>query len=154
MTFFLRILLCYTLINLVFRVIGKKPMEYMTNYDMALVIIIGNVISETISVSSLTISTYTLIFFVFIILVINYIRSIEGLRKLIDGNSKIVIEKGEVNHRQLRKAKLTVEELMERLRTRGYSNPSQIEYAIVEVSGYINIIPRPVKEHSNLQEGA
>lgn len=66
----------------------------------------------------------------------------QGARKIICGIPSILIKDGVVLEDELLKQRFNLDDLMEDLRMAGYSNITDIEYAILENSGKLSIIPR------------
>jgi uncharacterized membrane protein YcaP (DUF421 family) len=66
-------------------------------------------------------------------------------REIVCGTPSILIQKGKIIDIKLRKQKYTINELLEQLRTSGYPNIEDVEYAILETSGEISVIPKPDK---------
>lgn len=62
-------------------------------------------------------------------------------RTLLCGNPSVVIRSGKVVEQELRRNRLTVDELLEDLRCKGYADPSQIYYAILETNGQLSVLP-------------
>jgi len=67
------------------------------------------------------------------------------LRKIICGKPSILIYRGRIQENIMKRERFTVNELQERLRTNGIFNIGDVEYAILETSGQISIIPKPNK---------
>ena len=66
-------------------------------------------------------------------------------RKIICGKPSILIYRGKINERELKKERFTINELQERLRGNNVSNIGDVEYAILETSGQITVIQKPNK---------
>jgi uncharacterized membrane protein YcaP (DUF421 family) len=154
MHFALKILISYCLLVIFFRLLGKKPMEYMTNYDMALVVVASNIVFYTIYSGNITQAVTTILALVVFVMVLDYIKKYKWISSIINGKSLILIDQGEIQDKSLKRIRMSREELMEKLKTKGYCNPCQIEYAILEQSGQINIIPKINPNHRDIVEGA
>jgi uncharacterized membrane protein YcaP (DUF421 family) len=66
-------------------------------------------------------------------------------REIVCGTPSILIQKGKIIDERLRKQNYTINELLVQLRTAGYPNIEDVEYAILETSGEISVIPKPEK---------
>ena len=60
----------------------------------------------------------------------------------------MLIYRGKINEEMLRKERFTINELQERLRDKDIMNFGDVEYAILETSGQINVIQKPNKRNS------
>lgn len=81
-----------------------------------------------------------------VISIIN-IKSIRG-REIICGRPSILIYRGKIDEKVLRKERFTVNELEERLRGNNIVNIGDIEYAILETSGQVTVIQKPEKRNT------
>lgn len=78
------------------------------------------------------------------------------IRTLIYGKPQIVIARGEILIDEMRKNRYNLTDLLSQMREQGYANIDDIEYAILEGSGKLSILPKPSKrpvtpEDLNLQ---
>jgi len=62
-----------------------------------------------------------------------------------DGSPSIVIRNGKIDIDELAKARYNINELLEQLRTKGYANIADVEFAILETSGNLSVIPKSQK---------
>ena len=66
-------------------------------------------------------------------------------RRIICGKPSILIYRGKIDLKNLKKEKYTINELQERLRERNVFNLGDVEYAILETTGQITVIQKPDK---------
>ena len=81
-----------------------------------------------------------------IISIIN-LKSIR-LRSIICGKPSILIYRGKIDERALKKEKFTINELQERLRENNVFSLGDVEFAILETSGQLTVIQKPSKRNS------
>ena len=62
-------------------------------------------------------------------------------RALLCGRPSVVVENGVVVERELRRNRLTLDELMEELRIQGYADFNSIKFALLETNGQLSILP-------------
>lgn len=67
------------------------------------------------------------------------------IRKMISGSPTVLIEKGRVVEKELERLRFNIDDLLEELRTCGYANISDVEYAIIESNGNLSVIPKSNK---------
>ncbi len=67
------------------------------------------------------------------------------LRALFFGRPSLLIVRGKIDQREMRKNRFTVDELLQELRNQGSVDISQVEYAILETDGRLNVIPFPAE---------
>lgn len=63
-------------------------------------------------------------------------------RDWIDGQPTVLIQKGKILEGNMKKERVTTDELMESLRTRDIFKVADVEFAVMEVSGAINVMPK------------
>jgi len=88
---------------------------------------------------------FTLLLIDSIITLIN-MKSIKG-RRIICGKPSILIYKGKIDEKIMRKEKITINELQERLREKDVFNLGDVEYAILETSGQLTVIQKSSKRN-------
>ena len=69
-------------------------------------------------------------------------------REIICGKPSILIYRGKINEKELKKERFTINELEERLRGNNVINLGDVEYAILETSGQVTVIQKPEKRNT------
>ena len=62
-------------------------------------------------------------------------------RALLCGRPSVVVENGQVVQEELKKNRLTLDELMEELRIQGYADFKSIKFALLETNGQLSVLP-------------
>lgn len=65
------------------------------------------------------------------------------IRAILYGKPSMLIEKGVINQKEMRKNSFTTEELMQELRNQSCLDISRVEYAVLETDGRVNIMLYP-----------
>lgn len=99
-----------------------------------------------VPISSGIIPILALLLLQLIISIIN-LKSIK-IRKIMCGVPSILIYRGKIDEKALRKEKFTINELQERLRQNNVFNIGDVEYAILETSGQVTVIQKPEKRNT------
>ena len=63
------------------------------------------------------------------------------LRDLLCGRPSIIIRQGVLDQREMARNRLTVDELLEELRNRGYTDLETVKYAVLETNGRLSVLP-------------
>ena len=63
------------------------------------------------------------------------------LRRLFYGSPSIIIKKGKIVQSELKRNRLEVDELVSELRQKGYSDPADVYYAVLEENGQLSVFP-------------
>ena len=140
-----RAILSLITLFLITKMLGKKQVSQLSLFDYVIGISIGNFAAEmTINLETNELNgILAVVLFGVFAYIISYLsmKSIV-LRRFFMGTPTIVIEKGKILENNMKKIKLDVNELLEELRIQGYFNINEVEYAIMEVSGDMSILPK------------
>jgi len=68
------------------------------------------------------------------------------LRSFLFGKPSMLIIRGEINQPELRRNRLSCDELMQKLRNQGSADISKIQYAILETDGTLNVVLFPAEQ--------
>ena len=73
-------------------------------------------------------------------------------RQVVCGKPSILIYRGKIDETALKKEKLTINELQERLREKDVFSLGDVEFAILETSGQITVIQKPEKRNTRPED--
>jgi len=147
---FIRVSILYILVLIIMRLMGKRELGQMQPFELVIAIMIADLASIPMSDTGIPIFNgiipiLALLLFQLIISFIN-MKSI-NLRKIICGKPQILIYRGKIDEQALKKEKITINELQERLRQKDIYTLGDVEYAILETSGEISVIQKPGKRN-------
>ena len=145
---FFRSIILYIIVLIVMRLMGKREIGQLQPFELAISIMIADL--ATIPMSGVGIPISNGIIPILGLLVMHLIISVINmksiiLRELLCGKPRILIYRGKIDECALKKERLTLNELQEKLRDKDILNIGDIEYAILETSGQVNIIEKPNK---------
>lgn len=139
----------YILALILTRKVGTKFISQMNFFDFVLGTSMGSIIAyDIIDKQFATISaTTTLILFSFLTGITAYvnIKSIK-MRKLIDSEPTTLVENGCILDENMKKVKMSVNELKMKLREKSAFNLADVEFAIMETDGQISVLPKADKK--------
>ena len=131
------------------KLLGKKQVSQLSVFDYVIGISIGNFAAEiTTSLDTqfengiLAMLIFGLIAYLVSVLTMKSIT----LRRFFMGIPTILIDKGKIVEKNLKKVKFDINDLLEQCRMNGYFDLSQIDYAILEVNGIVSIMHLPVQK--------
>ncbi|NMD69305.1 DUF421 domain-containing protein [Bacillus sp. DNRA2] len=120
------------------RIAGRKSISQMTLAQTIVMISIGTIIVQPIVEKSVTKAIIGAAIFVVAIVMIEFLEvKFNFFEKFITGKSIIVIENGKLHTKNLRKLRLTVDQLEMRMRNQGISKFSDIKMATIEPNGLL-----------------
>lgn len=145
---FIRAIFLYIIVLIVMRLMGKREIGQLQPFELAISIMIADLASIPMADSGIPITNgiipiLGLLVMHLIISVIN-IKSIKA-REIICGKPSILIYRGKIDEKVLKKERFTINELQERLRGNNVVNIGDVEYAILETNGQVTVIQKPNK---------
>ena len=148
---FFRAIVLYLIVLVVMRLMGKREIGQLQPFELAISIMIADLAS--IPMSEIGIPIFNGIVPILGLLVMHLILSLINLkslkaREIICGKPSILIYRGKINEKELRKERFTINELEERLRGNNVVNLGDVEYAILETSGQVTVIQKPEKRNT------
>lgn len=145
---FFRAIVLYIIVLVVMRLMGKREIGQLQPFELAIAIMIADL--ATIPMSDTGVPIFNGIVPILGLLVMHLLISIINIksmkaREIICGKPRILIYRGKIDEKALKKERFTINELQERLRDKDVVNISDVEYAILETSGQISVILKPNK---------
>ena len=152
---FIRSILLYIVVLVVMRLMGKREIGQLQPFELAISIMIADLASTPMADAGIPISNgiipiLALLVMHLIISVLN-IKSIRA-RQILCGKPAILIYRGRIDEKTLKKERFTVNELEERLRGNNVVNIGDVEYAILETSGQVTVIEKPNKKKVTVED--
>ena len=145
---FIRTIVLYILVLIVMRLMGKREIGQLQPFELAISIMIADLASIPMSDNGIPISNgiipiLGLLVMHLVISMIN-MKSMKS-RAVLCGKPTILIYRGRIDEKALKKERFTLNELQERLRGNNIVNIGDVEYAILETSGQVTVIQKPNK---------
>jgi len=142
----IRTIFLYILMLIVMRFMGKREIGQLQPFELAISILIADLaaipMSDTgIPITNGIIPILGLLVMHLIISIIN-MKSMKA-REILCGRPSILIYRGKIDEKALKKERFTLNELQERLRGDNVINIGDVEYAILETNGQITVIQKP-----------
>ena len=152
---FIRSIFLYIIVLIVMRLMGKREIGQLQPFELAISIMIADLASTPMADAGIPLTNgiipiLALLVMHLIISILN-IKSIKA-RAILCGKPAILIYRGKIDEKMLRKERFTVNELEERLRGNNIVNIGDVEYAILETSGQITIIQKPEKKNVTVED--
>jgi uncharacterized membrane protein YcaP (DUF421 family) len=133
------------------RLMGKREIGQLQPFELAISIMIADLASIPMTDTGIPITNgiISILGLLVMHLMISFfnMKSIK-FREIICGRPSILIYRGRIDEKTLKKERFTINELQERLRGNNISNIGDVEYAILETSGQVTIIPKPDKRNT------
>lgn len=148
---FFRAIVLYIVVLIVMRLMGKREIGQLQPFELAISIMIADLASIPMTEIGIPISNG--IIPILGLLVMHLLISIINLksnkaREIICGKPRILIYRGKIDEKALKKERLSINELEEKLRSGNVMNLGDVEFAILETSGDLSIIQKPNKRNA------
>ncbi len=152
---FIRSIFLYIIVLIVMRLMGKREIGQLQPFELAISIMIADLASTPMADAGIPLTNgiipiLALLVMHLIISILN-IKSIKA-RQILCGKPSILIYRGRIDEKMLRKERFTVNELEERLRGSNVVNIGDVEYAILETSGQVTVIQKPEKKNVTVED--
>lgn len=140
----IRTIVLYLFIIVGIRLLGKHQIGQLEPSELVLTLIIADLASVPMQDNGIPLLSGLIPIMVLLalssILSALCTKSIR-FRALLCGKPSIVVENGQVMEAELRKNRLTIDELLEELRIQGYADFKSVKFALLETSGQLSVLP-------------
>jgi uncharacterized membrane protein YcaP (DUF421 family) len=141
----LRAIFAFVFVFLITRLIGRRELRNLQPFDLILLVVVGDLMQQGITQSDMSFTGAVLATgtFAILVLAVSYAGfRFRRVRPLFDPQPLIVVENGEVIDANLRKERMTVEELLAEARQQRISSLDEIRWAVLESSGKVSFIKK------------
>jgi uncharacterized membrane protein YcaP (DUF421 family) len=130
--------------TLLLRLAGRKTISQMTIAETVIMIALGSLLIQPVSGAKLgnTFMVGAVLVATLISLEFLQVKS-DSFEKLITGKAKVVIENGVINETNLKKLRLTVDQLEMTLRQKNVTNFKDVKFATLEPNGQLGFTLTP-----------
>ena len=143
---FARTVLIYCLLIAVIRFLGKRQLGQMEPSEVVVTMLVADLASFPMEDPQIPLSAGVIpilaVLSLEILLSFMSVRSLK-FRKLLCGKPIILIENGQFLQENMRKSRITIDELLSQLRLKDILDPSTVQYAILETGGTLSVFPYP-----------
>jgi uncharacterized membrane protein YcaP (DUF421 family) len=152
----IRPVLVYFFLIISLRLAGKRELAQLNPFDLVVLLTLSNTVQNAIigadnSVTGGIIGATTLLVVNYI--VVRFLYTHETLDKMIEGDTEVLIENGQLRQNALKKELITITELEEAAHKQGFASLDLIDRATLEPGGSICFIGKqPAPEETRFQE--
>lgn len=141
----IRSILAFVFIYALFRVIGRRELSSLEPFDLILIVVIGDLIQQGVTQSDMSFTGGVLAVGIFAVLTVTCSWlgfRFPRLRPVLDAAPLIIVEDGKLIDRNLRRERLTPDEVAAGARLEGIESLDQVKWAVLEGSGRISFIKK------------
>jgi uncharacterized membrane protein YcaP (DUF421 family) len=141
----LRAAIAFAFVYLLTRVIGRRELSSLEPFDLILLVMIGDLVQQGVTQNDFSVtgallvgSTIALMTVAVSFLSFRFPR----LRPALEGEPVIVVENGKPIERNLRRNRITLEELAAAARQSQLASIDDVRWGVLETNGRISFIPK------------
>ena len=141
----LRAIVGFIFVLFLTRVVGRRELSSLQPFDLIMLVMIGDLVQQGITQNDFSITGMVLVGgTVGILAVVVSFTSFRfpRLRPVIDGEPVIVMQDGEPIEGNLKRERITMDELAAAARQQGIGSLGEVRWAVLETSGSISFIPK------------
>ena len=143
-TTLVRTVILYLIIIAGIRLMGKRQVGELEPSELVLTLIISDL--AAVPMQDFGIPLVNGLFPIITLLCVSMLLSFFSLksirfRALVCGRPTVIIRDGKILQQNMARNRFTVDELLEQLRSQGYSDISAVKYAVLETSGQVSVLP-------------
>ncbi|MCF6409877.1 DUF421 domain-containing protein [Pseudalkalibacillus salsuginis] len=133
--------------TLLLRIAGRKSISQMTLAQTVIMVGIGSLLIQPVAGKNIWTTFLVGTILVLTLVVMEFIQlKFNPAEKLITGKSKIVIENGTLNESNLKKMRLTVDQLEMKLRQQNVTAIEDVKWATLEPNGQVGFMLKNVAQ--------
>jgi uncharacterized membrane protein YcaP (DUF421 family) len=153
----LRTVIIYAALIIGLRLAGKRELAQLNPFDLVVLLTISNTVQNAIigddnSVTGGVIGVATLLLLNYV--VVRFVYSNRRIEKLVEGEEELLVSRGKINQKNLRRETITLAELEIAAHRQGISSLADVEKAVLEPGGGVSFTvkePGPdIKRHQEL----
>jgi uncharacterized membrane protein YcaP (DUF421 family) len=140
-----RAIVGFAFILLLTRAVGRRELSSMEPFDLILLVVIGDLVQQGITQNDFSVTGLMLVTATIALLTVGVSFAsfkFPRLRPVLDGEPVIVVEDGKPIDRNLRRNRITIEELAAAARAQGIASIEKVRWAVLETSGQISFIEK------------
>jgi uncharacterized membrane protein YcaP (DUF421 family) len=145
----LKTAIAYVIVFVSAKFVGRKIISQMTFFDFIVGVTLGSVAANLAIGQKRSFLSMSIVLIVFAILAllsdVLHIKS-KLFRTIVDSKPEILIMNGQINGKNLKKTRFTIDELTTQLREKNVFNISDVEFAIIESDGKLSVLPKSQKQ--------
>jgi uncharacterized membrane protein YcaP (DUF421 family) len=140
-----RALVAFCFVFLLTRLIGRRELSSLQPFDLMLLIVVGDLIQQGVTQNDLSVTGLMLAVGVFGVMTLSasYVGfRFSRIRPLLEPEPLILVEEGKPVDKNLRKERITHEELASEARLQQIASLDDVKWAVLESGGRISFIPK------------
>lgn len=139
----LRTIILYIIVTVAIRIMGKRQIGDMQPNELVITLLISEIaaipLQDTEQPMFIGLAAIFVLVFLEIVISILAMKSF-SVRKLLNGQSVVIIKNGVIDQYAMRNVRMTVVDLIEQLRGQNVFNIEDVAFAVLEVNGNLSVL--------------
>ena len=140
-----RAIFVFFLMLVITRAVGRRELSSMEPFDLILLVVMGDLIQQGVTQSDYSLTGATIVIVTIAVLTVGtaYLSyRFRRLRPLLEGEPVVLVAGGRLIESNLRRQRMTVEELLAEARLQSIGGLDAVEYAVLETNGRVSFLKR------------
>lgn len=141
----IRAAVAFLIIFLITRVIGRRELSTLEPFDLILLIVIGDLVQQGVTQNDTSLTGVVIVLSVISLMTVAFAYvnfRFKAVRPVLEGRPVVLVENGNLIERNLRRERLTVEEVESEARLAQLDSIDAVRLAVLETNGKISFIPK------------
>jgi uncharacterized membrane protein YcaP (DUF421 family) len=141
----IRAAVAFAFVYLITRVIGRRELSSLQPFDLILLVMIGDLVQQGVTQNDFSVTGAILVggTIALLTVAVSYLSfRFPRLRPALEGEPVIVVEDGKPIERNLRRNRITLEELAAAARQSQLGSIEDVRWGVLETNGQISFIPK------------
>ncbi|MFT9496509.1 DUF421 domain-containing protein [Anaerosolibacter sp.] len=152
MAYSFKVIIVFFMILFLFRLLGKRSVNQITNYDLVNLFVVSAMAAGPLATESLGRSFLGIGIFIGLFYLMKRLGTNQRMEEYIQGKSKTLIHRGKISEDNLKSAKVSLGELIDELKRLGYTSVADVEFAILENTGQMTVVPKQKDRESMIAQ--
>jgi uncharacterized membrane protein YcaP (DUF421 family) len=139
----LRTTVVFALVLLITRTIGRRELGSLAPFDLILLVVVGDLVQQGVTQNDFSMTGTTIVLSTLALLIVATSWAsfrVPRLHRILEGEPIVLLQRGEVIDANLRRERLTVDELAAEARLQGIERLADVRFAVLETSGQISFL--------------
>ena len=139
----LRAVFVFFLMLVVTRAVGRRELSSMEPFDLILLVVMGDLIQQGVTQSDYSLTGSMIVIVTIAALTVGTAwlsYRFRGLRPLLEGEPVVLVARGRVLEGNLRKQRMTMQELLAEARLSSIADLDDVDYAVLETNGRVSFL--------------
>jgi len=141
----LRSLVIFLFIWALMRIVGRRELSSMEPFDLIIIIVIGDLVQQAATQQDMSVTGAVLSAGTIGLMTVAFSWAswrFPRLRPALDGKPIVVIEDGKPLRDNMRRERITIEELAAQARLKGIESLDSVRWAVLETGGQVSFITK------------